>query len=83
MVLGNNLGNNQTRYSFVSALQMQLDLTVPILFLQVQIKKVLEADMTSRLRSWSVAEAKVDYMFPDYRCTIQSLEILLSNLVGV
>lgn len=49
----------------------------------MQINKVIEGDVTSRLRSWSVAEPKVDYVFPVYRCNVQSLEILLSNFVGV
>lgn len=49
----------------------------------MQINKVLEGDVTSRLRSSSVAEPKVDDVFSDYRCNVLSLEILLSNFVGV
>lgn len=64
---------------------MQVGLAVSILFFffQLQINKVLEGDVTSRLRTWSVAEPKVDDVFSDYRCNVPSLEILLSSFVGV
>lgn len=49
----------------------------------VQISKVLASAMTSRLRSPSMTDPKLDYMFLDYRCNVQLLEILPSNVVNI